>query len=152
MRFLGSDTPRGLRIAVFVVLALTLAVGCEASSAPGRISTPDTAAGLVEARTTFERALERADAKTIRAFYAEKGCTAGKLGRQLEALLAMLKPTPRSTIRVSTRNMSRSSGEVKVRTHYSLPGESGSTTGDWEPWIYQAGGWRISCMGKALPT
>jgi hypothetical protein len=140
------ETPRAPRMTIVVIVTLVIAAACQSSSASGRINTPPTAGGLATARTTLERAMERADTNTIRAFFSATSCTTGKQGRQLEWLLAKLKPAEyRSSIRVATRNVTSERGEVHVRTHYSAPGESGSTNGDWEAWRFVRGRWRADC-------
>jgi hypothetical protein len=137
-----------------VVVCLALAVAaCGGSHEPRRstepavaVETPATAEGLARARTTLERALERADRATVRALIAKK-CLVGEQGSQLEAEIDRMQPREvRATIRVATRNVTPEHGEVRIRTHFEEPdgGGRGRTNGDWEPWVYE-GHWRVDC-------
>jgi hypothetical protein len=147
------ETQRMGRVVVVACIAALAAVGCGGASEPDTtkqpavsVETPATADGLARARTTFERALERADTATVRALIANE-CLAGEMGRELDAELDRLKPREvRATIRVATRNVTRERGEVRIRTHFAQPGtdDRGRASGDWEPWVYE-GRWRVDC-------
>jgi hypothetical protein len=149
------------RVVVVACIAAIATVACGGSSEPDTttepavsVETPATAEGLVQARTTFERALERADRATVRALVAEE-CLVGERGRELEAELDLLKPRAvRATIRIATREVTPERGEVRIRTHFADPDGSGRgrTSGDWEPWVYQ-GRWRVDCTRPTVsPT